>query len=150
MRYSRPVLAALTASLVVGIAIANPPSALPSFDELFGMDETQAVSVYDTEIARCLSNALEDFNLALSGQNPAHSKNPAFPQLLDGGTTFWKGDCYELTIYKSLTSYRLPDGALVSGFIVGPSLQLRLTPNASKTHPIERTRFIFIQKRAAT
>jgi hypothetical protein len=135
---------------LASFAIAGEPSALPTFGELFGLGESQATEVFGAETARCLSNALEDFNLALSGQNPLHSKSPAFPQLLDGGTTFWEGACYKLTLLKRLTTYRLADGTLVNGFVVGPSLQLHLSQDASKSEPIARTRFVFIGKRAAT
>ncbi len=150
MRHLQSALLALTTTLISSVGFANPPTALPSFADLFGVEESQAPAIYGPESTRCLSNALEDFNRALSGQEPIHSKSPAFPQLLDGGTTFWTGECYVLTVYKRLTSFRLPDGAMVNGFVVGPSLQLKLTPNASESHPIERTRFVVLQKRAAT
>jgi hypothetical protein len=150
MRHFTTAQWAVTASLVTMAAFANPQAALPTFFELFGIDETQANAVYGADSARCLLDALEDFNLALAGQKPTHAKSPDFPQLLDGGTTFWKGACYEMTVYKRLTTYRLPDGSLVSGFIAGPSLQLNFTPGASMTQPIARTRFLFVERRAAT
>src|SRR4051812_5633713 len=150
MRYLQSALLSVMATLISSVGVASPPTALSSFAELFGVEESLAPAIYGSESTRCLSNALEDFNRALSGQEPIHSKSQAFPQLLDGGTTLWTGDCYVLTVYKSLTSYRLPDGAIVNGFVVGPSLQLKLTPSASESHPIGRTRFLFVEKRAAT
>jgi len=150
MWHPKILVSAVTAPLLASVAFAGGPSWSASFDELFGMDESRAIEIFGAETAGCLSNALEDFNLALSGEDPRHSKSPAFPQLLDGGTRFWKGACYELTILKRLTTFRLADGALISGFVVGPSLELQLAPAASKSHPIERTRFVFVEKRAAT
>jgi hypothetical protein len=149
MRHSKLIISALIVPFLANFAAAGNPVASPSFDDLFGIGESEAIEVFGAETARCLSDALEDFNLALSGKNPQHSKSPAFPQVLDGGTTFWEGACYKLTILKQLTTYRLADGTSVNGFVVGPSLQLQLSPNASKSQPIARTRFAFIEKRAA-
>jgi hypothetical protein len=146
MRCLKIVAIGLTSSLFSGISAADAPS----FRELFGVDEEQAVEVFGSDTALCLSNAFEDFKLALGGQDPVHSTNSPFPQLLDGGTRFWEGDCYTLTVLKRLTTYRLPDGAQVSGWIVGPSLELRLSSERRRTEPISRTRFVFIQKRAGT
>jgi hypothetical protein len=136
--------------VLASVALAGDPSPTPSFVDLFGLSESQAIDVLGAETAGCLANALEDFNLALSGHDPQHSKSPAFPQLLDGGTTFWEGACYKLTILKRLTTFRLADGALINGFMVGPSLQLQFSPTSSKSEPIVRTRFVFVEKRAAT
>lgn len=147
MRYSRIFATALTILLVASFATADEPVASASFRELFGVGESQAIEVFGSDTARCLSDALIDFNLALAGENPVHSTNPPFPQLLDGGTALWEGACYKLTILKRLTTYRLPDGALINGWVVGPSLQLRLSPDAKHSEPISRTRFVFIQKR---
>ena len=146
MRYPKILAAALAASLFASIAAADEPS----FSELFGVGESQAVEVFGSDTALCLSNALEDFNLALDGKSPVHSESPPLPQLLDGGTTFWEGACYKLTVLRRLTTYRLPDGAIISGWVVGPSLQLRLSAGATRSEPISRTRFVFLQKRADT
>ena len=150
MRSRKHLVPGLTALLFTSIAVAVNAAEEPSFEDLFGMNESQSAEVLGVAATRCLADAREDFTLALSGQNPKHSKNPAFPQLLDGGTTFWEGACYKLTLLRRLTTYRLADGTLVSGFIVGPSLQLQFSPVASKAEPIARTRFLFIEKRAAT
>ena len=147
---SKCLVPLLTSLFLTSIAVAGDAPREQSFDELFGMDESKAVEVFGATTARCLADAREDFNLALSGQDPKHSRNSAFPQLLDGGTTFWEGACYRLTLLKRLTTYRLADGTLVSGFIMGPSLQLQFSPDASIAEPIARTRFVFLEKRAGT
>ena len=146
MRYLKTLATAMAASVFAGIAAADEPS----FSELFGVGESQAVEVFGSDTARCLFNALEDFKLALDGKDPVHSESPSFPQLLDGGTTFWEGSCYKLTVLRRLTTYRLPDGSTINGWVVGPSLQLRLSPDAGRSEPISRTRFVFLQKRADT
>jgi len=150
MRYLKTRFLPLSAVLCASLAAAGDPATKPNFDDLFGMAEAHAIEVFGAETAQCLSHALEDFNLALSGKDPVNSKSPAFPQLLDGGTTFWDGACYKLTIFKSLTTYRLADGSLVNGYVVGPSLQLHFSPSASRPQPIARTRFVFLERRAAT
>ncbi len=127
-------------------AAADDFSRPASFSELFGFDQTQAVALVGAERAKCLSDALEDFNLALSAKDPIHSKTDMSSYLSDGGTVVWRGDCYNLAILKSLTSYQLPDGVWIHGYVQGPSLTLKLGPKSAQLSPIARTRFVFVQK----
>ena len=117
-----------------------------TFQELFGIDESNASAVFGTDGERCLIDALDDFNRVLAGQQPIHAKTDDFSSLTDGGTALWRHTCYELTIHKSLTSFQLKDGTWVHGHVVGPSLKLKLGPAESQRSPISRTRFAFLKR----
>ena len=142
------LLATPIALLSLSVAAASPDDHLrpASFAELFGFEQTEAAKLVGVEGAKCLSNALEDFNLALSSKDPIHSKTDMSSYLSDGGTVIWRSTCYTLAILKSLTSYQLPDGAWVHGYVQGPSLTLKLGPKGSQLSPISRTRFVFVQR----
>lgn len=116
------------------------------FSDLFGFDQSRAIELVGVEGAKCMSNALEDFNLALSAKDPIHSKTDMSSYLTDGGSVVWRNDCYTLTILKSLTSYQLPGGTWIHGYVQGPSLTLMLGPKGSQLAPIARTRFVFAQR----
>jgi hypothetical protein len=130
------------------VAAATPDefSRPAKFSELFGFDQTRATELVGVEGAKCMSNALEDFNLALSAKDPIHSKTDMSSYLTDGGTVVWRNDCYTLTVLKSLTSYQLRGGAWIHGYVQGPSLTLKLGPKGSQLSPIARTRFVFAQR----
>jgi len=137
---------ALCVSLAVAAATPSEFARPALFSELFGFDQAQAVGLVGAEGAKCLLNALEDFNLALSARDPIHSKTDMSSYLTDGGTVVWRNDCYTLAILKSLTSYQLPDGTWIHGYVQGPSLTLKLGPKGSQLSPIARTRFVFVQR----
>jgi hypothetical protein len=117
-----------------------------TFQELFGIKESDASTVFGPDGARCLTDALDDFNRVLADQQPIHAKTGDFSTLTDGGTAFWRHACYDLTIHKSLTSFQLNDGTWIHGHVVGPSLKLKLGPAESHRSPISRTRFEFLQR----
>jgi hypothetical protein len=145
MRFPAISIAFAFVSPVVA-ASADDFSRPASFAELYGFDQTQAAGLVGAEGAKCLSNALEDFNLALAAKDPIHSKTDMSSYLTDGGTVLWRSDCYTLAILKSLTSYQLPDGSWIHGYVRGPSLRLKLGPKGSQSSPIARTRFVFDQR----
>jgi len=63
--------------------------------------------------------ASEDFQAVLSGKPPKHAKEDSNADLpADGGTSFYVGKGYSLTIVKSLSSF----GGL-NGFIYGPTIR---------------------------
>jgi len=68
------------------------------------------------ETSQIIEQANEDYILVLKGFKPRHAifdKNAPLPS--DGGTTFYKGNKYTLTIVKSISSF----GGL-NGYIYGP------------------------------
>jgi hypothetical protein len=142
----RAYVALVLLSAISGAAPADPSIQPATFRELFGLEVSEANAIFGPEGERCLASALEDFNLVLAGQKPIHAKTDDFSTLTDGGTAFWRHDCYDLTIHKSLTSFQLSDGTWVHGHIVGPSLKLRMGPAESQRSPISRTRFAFLQR----
>lgn len=64
-----------------------------------------------------LQKAAEDFRAALSGLYPTHATQEV--AFTDGGTTIWRGDGYQITLCKSLTTV-----GDVHGYMVGPILKL--------------------------
>lgn len=90
------------------------------------------------ELATCLALAHEDFNATAGGGEPVHAK---FIEMYesDGGTKHWRGECYQLTVYRTIThtNYR---GTCVIGTTFGPSLTLQV-PDSFTPIPISRTAF---------
>jgi hypothetical protein len=144
MHYRAAVLT-LALAFHFGAASADNSSRPASFSELFGIDQSQAESTFGAHMSQCLADALADFNLALAGETPLHSSTRSLAPLSDGGTDTWHGECFELTIYKSLTSYELPDGTWVHGHIRGPSLRLKFGGNNAQSVAIARTQFVLLQ-----
>lgn len=67
-------------------------------------------------IAKKETYAKEDFDAVLKGQRPIHAiSDPKKPDLTDGGTTFYSGDGYALTIKSTLFE---KDG--IKGYMYGP------------------------------
>ena len=146
MGHLKILVAGVALSLFVFPAGADPVGESATFRELFGVEESASVSAFGAEAARCMSDALEDFNLVIAAKNPTHAKSSDFSTLTDGGTRFWHHACYELTVLKSLTSLQLADGTWIHGHIEGPSLKLKLGAAGSQSSPIARTRFTFLQR----
>jgi hypothetical protein len=147
MRYLLALVTSVLA-LAPSSATADDFSRPATFRELCGFEPAEAGVIVGSETARCLSEALVDFNLVLASKDPLHAKTNDFSSLTDGGTALWRGSCYDLTILKSLTSYQLPDGTWVHGYLQGPSLILKLGAKGWQPAPIARTRFVFVQKTA--
>ena len=146
MHSTRAFLVASILTLFVKTAVADAFTEPASFHDLFGLEQAEATAALGPELSKCLSEALEDFNLALLGKDPIHSKTDMSSYLLDGGTVVWRSECYTLAVLKSLTSYQLPDGTWLHGHVQGPSLRLNLGPKTAQSSPIARTRFVFAQK----
>lgn len=74
------------------------------------------ISSLSKENARIIKEANEDFLLVQKGKKPKNAKfdeEAALPS--DGGTTYYKGNGYKLTILKRLSSF----GEL-KGYVYGP------------------------------
>ena len=71
------------------------------FEELFHIDPKNASKRFGSVTYRRLKDALDDFNAVLSGNPPVHAKvDKDHPLITDGGTTFYIGDGYKLTIFN--------------------------------------------------
>ena len=146
MGHLKVQVAGLALTLFAFPAEADAVAESATFRELFGVEESASTTTFGTEAARCMSDALEDFNLVLAAKDPVHATSNDFSILADGGTRHWRHTCYDLTVLKSLTSLQLTDGTWIHGYIEGPSLKLKLGPPGSQSSPIARTRFTFLQR----
>jgi hypothetical protein len=70
----------------------------------------------DKNLQSTLEQATEDFTLVLKGAIPKYAKQTD-EDSSDGGTTFYKGKGYDLTIQKSIATIGTEDG-----FFYGPVL----------------------------
>lgn len=150
MRYLRTPVAASALLFLACVAEGSPVSQPVTFRELFGMEQAESAATVGVDAARCLADALEDFNLVLAAKTPVHATTDDFSIATDGGTRAWRHACYQLTVLKSLTSLYLADGTMLHGYIEGPSLTLKLGPKGGwQPFPIARTKFTFLQREAA-
>ncbi len=123
---------------------SNTSQERATFRELFGVEESEAAASFGVDAARCLADALEDFNLVLASKNPVHATTDDFSIATGGGTRAWRHACYQLMVLKSLTTLNLPDGTLIHGYLEGPSLTLKLGSGGWQPAPISRTRLTFL------
>ncbi len=73
----------------------------------------------DGEIAASVSQAIEDFDTVVNGNPPMHAKFDTSTLLpSDGGTTYYLGQGYKLTVLKSLASVGGVDGYFYGPIIV--------------------------------
>ena len=81
--------------------------------------------------AKIIKEANTDFLLVIKGQKPRYAQfNEDMPLAADGGTTYYSGDHYELTIVQSLSTF-----GTVNGFIYGPVIEFekRFAPGNMNT-----------------
>ena len=91
-----------------------------TFEDLFHIDITKAKNIFGETTVDRLQKALDDFNAVLSGKPPLHAQvDRDVPLPADGGTTFYKGDGYKLSIVKSLNGIMRGE-EYVHGYIYGP------------------------------
>lgn len=78
--------------------------------------------------------AKEDFEAVLKGQKPVHAiPDPKKPDLADGGTTFYSGEGYSLTVKSTLSE---KDG--IKGYMYGPIIEFK---DADKTKEMSDVKF---------
>lgn len=91
-------------------------------ESVFNVD---SASFNDQAVQAVLQNAQDDFNAVLEGNKPIHSVvDPSAPTPMDGGTKFYKGNGYNLTVTQSLVRI-----GSIDGYMYGPSIVL-LSPYA--------------------
>jgi len=91
-----------------------------TFEDLFHVNVDKAKTLFGEAISHRLQQALDDFNAVLEGKHPVHAiVDKEVPLPADGGTTFYKGDGYKLTIVKSLNGIMRGE-EYVHGYIYGP------------------------------
>lgn len=91
-----------------------------NFEDLFHMEVENAKNLFGKETLNRLQKAMDDFNTVLEGKYPVHAKvDKDVPLLSDGGTTYYKGDGYKLTIVMSLNGI-MQNEEYIHGYIYGP------------------------------
>ena len=87
--------------------------------------------------AQTIRESNEDFILVLAGHNPRYAKfDKDAPLPRDGGTTYYKGKGYTLTILKSLSSF-----GKLQGYIYGPIIKFDEKFAPGNWNTIESLRF---------
>lgn len=91
-----------------------------TFEDLFHMSIDEAKKLFGKETLSRLQKSLDDFNVVMEGKYPVHAEvDKEVPLLTDGGTTYYKGDGYKLTIVMSLNGIMRGE-EYVHGYIYGP------------------------------
>ena len=83
------------------------------------------LTVLDDERGEILRKAAEDFCLVTQGKGVRHAspdRSVALPS--DGGSSYYKGDGYRLSIVQELNVIKGGQGADLEGFMYGPILVL--------------------------
>jgi hypothetical protein len=95
---------------------ASPPEPMSADLDLFMHFVPGTAASLPPEVRKDLTAAFADFRAVLAGRSPVHATvDQTQPVPADGGTTFWLGSGYQLTVVKSLNSV-----AGVDGYMYGP------------------------------
>jgi len=96
-----------------------------NFEDLFHVSLDTAQTLFGEATLQRLQQALDDVNAVLEGKHPVHATaDNDVPRPADGGTTFYKGDGYKLTIVKSLNGI-MRGKEYVHGYIYGPIISFK-------------------------
>jgi len=91
-----------------------------NFEDLFHMDAAKARKLFGKETLTRLQKSLDDFNAVMDGKYPVYAEiDKGVPLLSDGGTTYYKGDGYKLTIVMSLNGI-MRGKEYIHGYIYAP------------------------------
>jgi len=89
------------------------------FEDLFHIKVDKAKKLFGELTFSRLQMSLDDFNAALEGKYPIHAVvDKDVPLLTDGGTTYYKGNGYKLTIVMSLNGIMFGE-EYIHGYIYG-------------------------------
>ena len=95
------------------------------------------VAKIDSEISSSINQAMEDSDAVVGGNPPIHARVDAnAPLPSDGGTTYYLGQGYKLTILKSLASL-----AGVQGYFYGPIIVFDENVVVGNTNEISHIKF---------
>ena len=145
---ARQFVARMRSTLILLAAALLPPASADAMDrpfrvpaatfqEIFGLSESDASKLFDGDLMGCLRSAHEDFNAAASGRDPPHSELVTLAA--DGGTSNWRGKCYDLTILRHGVEFRSGKKCYI-GYVFGPSLFIR--DRIDWDAPISRTQLV--------
>ena len=96
-----------------------------NFEDLFHVNIETARTLFGAETMHRLQLVLDDFNSVLDGKHPIHAiDDKDVPLLTDGGSTFYKGNGYKLTVVKCLNGI-MREKEYVHGYIYGPVISFQ-------------------------
>jgi len=109
--------------IVIFFAFSNRLDAFQmDFEEMFHIKKHEAQKQFGDKTYHSLLKAHADFNSVLQGKKPIYAKlDINSPVPADGGTCFYLGNGYSLTVYKSLNDIHKGKD-LIHGYIYGPSI----------------------------
>jgi hypothetical protein len=87
--------------------------------------------------AKIIKEANVDFLLVLKGEKPRYAQfNKEMPLPADGGTTYYSGDHYELTVVQSLSTF-----GNLNGYIYGPVVDFDKQFSPGNMNTVSNLRF---------
>ena len=108
-----------------------------SFGPFQGVD----LSVLSPSQREIISQASEDFDRVQKGKKPKYAvTNDQAPVPADGGTEFFIGNEYKLTVVKSLSSFGGSEGRL-DGYVYGPVVSFSNSFALGNTSQVVNLRF---------
>jgi len=103
--------------LFQSIAFAKEPL---SFEDVFHINRMSVEKKLGKTTGRRLEKAVEDLNAAIAGKKPLHAKIDSHHALpADGGTTYYVGDGYKITIIMSMNCIK-HGRKNIDGYMYGP------------------------------
>lgn len=129
----------MTRLLILGVAMSLVV-ATSACAEPVVIDERE-FSQIGSEMATNIKEAMEDFDAVAEGRRPVHAKADAqAPLPLDGGTTYYLGRGYKLTILKSLASI-----GGVDGYFYGPNITFDEKTVVGNTQQVSLIKFYSLE-----
>jgi hypothetical protein len=130
---------AFALSLSPTLQAVAPAATLENF---LHVDTATAERLLGAERVKKLQATIDDFNAVLIGRPPIHAKVARdLPLPADGGTTFYRGDGYKLTIIKSLFSFGDPQKSAIHGYMYGPVIEFDSALGTGNTSNINHVSF---------
>ena len=107
----------------------------------FGPFQGADLSILGPAQRETIIQASEDFDLALKGKKPKHAiLDDKAPSPADGGTAFFVGKDYKLTIIKSISTFGGAEGRLL-GYVYGPVVRFEKSFAPGNMSEVESLRF---------
>ena len=124
------------------LATVAPSRADVTFDDLFHIAPAAAERALGIQRLKMVEAALEDFNAVLNFKPPVHAiVDQAAPLPADGGTTYYRGVGYRITISQSLFSMSGQGENRIDGYLYGPELALGHELGLGNSDTISRVSF---------
>jgi len=100
------------------------------------------LAVLGPEQRQIIIQASEDFDLVVQGKRPKNAVvDEHAPQFQDGGTLFYLGKGYQLTVVKSLSTFGSSAEERLIGYVYGPVLRFAASFAPGNSSTVESLRF---------